>query len=422
MALLGVALTGLLAAVAGSVLLARLLRDSERPMAASLVGAVFLVADVVSGRTTFALGAVAALAALLVVRHRPWAAVLAVLTALLSPVAAAFLGFVGALLVLQRRPGGWTLGFASAVPVVVLAVLFPGGGVQPFDAQAAVPAVLLGLALAYLTSDQLVRTGALLWTAAVLVLVNHDDPFGSNVLRLGIVFMATVLLATSKARGVLLSLAVIGSLAWQIDPTHADLQALDGLRTTGLTSELLHRGSARAEVVAPQNHKESWLVAERVPLARGWSRQIDLRLNPLFYEEKLVAGDYVAWLHRNGVDTVAVPRRGLIDFGSTTEAALLKHPVRGLQQVWQDHDWRVFAVLDPTPVAAAPAAVVASTRTELRLRSDVAAAVDVRVRWSRWLSVTGDGCVERRGDLVRLRFTRPGTVTLSSSLLPSGHC
>ncbi|MCU1592886.1 MAG: hypothetical protein JWO12_278 [Frankiales bacterium] len=422
MALIGVSLAGLLAAVIGSVLLARLLRDSERPMAASLLGAVFLVANVVSGRTTFALGAVAGLAALVVLRARPWAALLAVLTALLSPVAAAFLGFVGALLVLQRRPGGWTLGFASAIPVVVVAVLFPGGGVQPFDAQSAVPAVLIGLALAYLTSDQLVRTGALLWTAAVLVLVNSDDPFGSNVLRLGILLGATLLLATSKARGVLLAVAVVGSLVWQLDPTHADLQALSGSSTDAVTAELVARGSMRAEVVAPLNHRESWKVAERVPLARGWSRQIDVELNPLFYDKELSAEGYVAWLHEHGVDTVAVPRHGLIDFGSTTEAALLKHPVPGLDEVWRDPDWTVFAVSHPTPIAGAPAVVVASTRTELQLLTSRATTVDVKVTWSRWLSLSGAGCVQRRGDHVRIRFTRPGGVTLSSSLTPSGHC
>src|SRR5689334_23253951 len=42
MALLGVQLSGLLAAVAGSVLLARLLRDTDRPLLGALLGAVFV--------------------------------------------------------------------------------------------------------------------------------------------------------------------------------------------------------------------------------------------------------------------------------------------------------------------------------------------------------------------------------------------
>jgi hypothetical protein len=422
MALLGVGLSGLLAAVAGSVLLARLLERTAHPTAAAIVGAVLLVADVVSGRTTFALGAVAALAALVALPHRGRAAVLAVLTGLVSPVAAAFLGFAATLLVLHRRPGGWTLGLAASVPVVLLAVLFPGGGIQPFDAQAALPAVLVGLGLAALTTEPVVRTGALLWTLAVLVLVNHDDPFGSNVLRLGIVLAASLVLATSRVRGPVLVAAVVACLAWQLDPTHGDLQALGGPRTAGLTAELLRLQSHRAEVAAPLNHHEAWQVAERIPLARGWSRQIDLKQNPLFYRQKLSAAAFTAWLRDNAVDTVAVPRRGQIDFGSTTEVALMRHPVAGLEQVWQDADWSVYRVLDQRPIARAPAVVIQSTRTELRLRSEEAATVDVEVRWSRWLTLEGDGCLERRGNRVRIRFLRPGPVTLTSSLRPSGRC
>jgi len=163
MAVLGVALSGLLAAVAASVLFARLLRDSERPMLASVVGAVFIAADVASGRTTFALGAVTALAALVLLPRLRWAALFAVLTALLSPVAAAFLGFAAAVLVLHRKVGGWTVGVASSMPVVLLAVLFPGGGIQPFSGDSALPAVFVAVVLAVLTTVPEVRTGALLY-------------------------------------------------------------------------------------------------------------------------------------------------------------------------------------------------------------------------------------------------------------------
>lgn len=423
MALLGVALSGLLAAVAGSVLLARLLKDSRRPMAASLLGAAFLVANIVSGRTTFALGAVAGLAALLVLPRRPWAAVLAVLTALLSPVAAAFLGFIAALLVLHRRPGGWTLGLGASVPVVVLAVLFPGGGVQPFGIPSAVPAILVGLGLAALTNVPIVRTGALLYVLAVIVFVSHDDPFGSNVLRLGVVLAATLVLATThRGLGVTI-LAVIGCLAWQVDPTHGDIRAISGPRTDHLAAELLRLGSQRAEVAALLNHRESWHVAEHVSLARGWTRQLDRQQNPLFYKETLTSEEYRAWLYDNAVDTVAVPLRGPIDSGSATEVALLlKQPIEGLQEVWSDPDWKVFRVQSPASLVTAPARIVSSTRTAIALRSDVAAMVDVRVRWSRWLSLAGPGCVEKNEDWTRVRFARAGSVTLGSSLRPSGHC
>ncbi|MDP9183323.1 MAG: hypothetical protein M3P04_11175, partial [Actinomycetota bacterium] len=232
MALLGVQLTGLLAAVVGSVLLARLFRDSPRPMLASLVGAVFLTADIASGRTTFALGAAAGLAALgfltpSLLPRRPAAAALAVLTALLSPVAAAFLGLVAAVLVLHRRVGGWTLGLAATIPVVVLAVLFPGGGVQPYTGFSARPAALSALAVALLTSVPVVRTGALIYAFAVLAFLVHDDPFGSNVLRLGLLVSAAVLLATARRRGVVTLAVALGIVSWQAGPTWGDLRAPD---------------------------------------------------------------------------------------------------------------------------------------------------------------------------------------------------
>jgi hypothetical protein len=423
MALLGVAVSGLLAAVAAAVLFARLLRESERPWLASVVGAVFAVANVASGRTTFALGAVAALAALVLLPRLRWVAVCAVLTALLSPVAAAFLGFIAAVLVLHRRPGGWTLGLASTVPVALLGVLFPGSGIQPFSWDSALPAVMVALVLAFLTTVPEVRTGAVLYAGAVVVFANHDDPFGSNVLRLGLLVSASLLLATSRGSSLVVLAVTVGFLWWQVDPTAADLEAGPGPRLAALTEELVHLQSRRAEVVAPRDHRESWQVAEHVPLARGWSRQIDLKDNPLFYKGTLTQRAYHDWLLEHSVDSVAVPRTAVLDFGSTREGELLRQgPAQGLVQVWSDRDWTVFRVADARPLAAPPATVVSAGRTTLVLRSDVTAEVRVDVRWSRWLSVKGSGCVQRDGNRTLVRFTHPGTVTLGSGLLPYGHC
>jgi hypothetical protein len=423
MALLGVGLTGLLAAVAGSLLLARLLRDSARPLLASLTGAVFVVANVVSGRVTFGLGLVAALAALLALPSRRRTAVFAVLAALLSPVAAAFLGLVAAVLVLHRRPGGWTLGLSATVPVLALSALFAGGGVQPFGGSSAPPAVVVAVMLAVLTASALVRTGALLWGAGVLVLVNHDDPFGSNVLRLGLLLAATVLLATARRRPVLVLVAFVGFLSWQIGPPRGDLAAPEGPPTSALVAELQRVGAHRVEVVAPRDHRESADVAEHVPLARGWSRQTDYQRNPLFYSGELTGPAYLDWLRDNAVDHVAVPVDAVLDFGSTREGELLAAPVPGLQEVWRSPDWVVLAVADPTPLVAAPASVVASGRTSVTVRSDRVADVVLHVRWSRWLTVaSGPACLERYGDEVRLRISTPGTVVVGSALRPRGHC
>lgn len=419
MALLGVQLAGLVGAVGGSVLLARLFRGSVRPMLASLVGALFVTANVASGRTTFALGAVAGLATLCVLPRRRAAAALAVLTALLSPVAAAFLGLAAAVLVLHRRTGGWTVGVAATVPVVILAVLFPGGGTQPYTVRSALPTLLLALALAALTDVPVVRTGALLYCLAVLGFLAHDDPFGSNIQRLGLLLASALLLATVRRRGMVTLAVGAGMLAWQAAPMWGDLRAPHAPPMGALRTELVRLDAHRVEVVAPRDHRESWYVAERVPLARGWARQQDYVLNPLFYEGSLTAATYLDWLHDHSVDHVALPRMAALDFGSTREGTLLRFgPVAGLEPVWQDEDWVVYAVADPRPIAPG---LVSSSRTTLTLRVE-RGVVDVNVRWSRWLSVEGPACLERRGDTVRLRASGSGLVVLGSGLTPEGHC
>ncbi|HUR14029.1 MAG TPA: hypothetical protein VM097_06010 [Mycobacteriales bacterium] len=422
MALLGVHLSGLLAAVAGAVLLARMLRDTERPLLGALLGSVLMTADVVSGRTTFALGAAAALGALCVLPRRRWAVLLAVLTALLSPVAAAFLGFAAGLLVLHRRVGGWSIGVATALPVVVLGVLFPGGGVQPYTAHSARLAVVSAVLVAVLTQVPVVRTGALLYAVAVLAFLLHEDPFGSNVLRLGLLVAAPVLVATARRRALPLLLATAVVLFWQAGPPWGDLRSPAGPPLGPLRTQLVALGAQRVEVLAPRDHRESWYVAERVPLARGWARQQDYTLNPLFYKGALTPEAYLDWLRAHAVDHVAVPRDTVLDFGSTREGDLLRRGA-SLQQVWQDDSWTVYAVPDPVPLAAVPATVVASGREALTVRVDRAADVVVHLRWSRWLSVSeGDACLERSGDEVLLRVHEPGVVTIGSRLVPKGHC
>lgn len=421
MALLGVQLSGLIAAVLGAYLLARLFRTARRPFLASVAGAVFVAADVASGRVTFALGAVAGLAALNALPNRRWAAFFGVLTGLFSPVAAVFLGMAAAVLVLCRRPAGWSMGLATTIPVVTIAVLFPGGGVQPFAPHSARPAVLSALAIAVLTSVRVVRISALVYAGAIGLFLVHEDPFGSNVLRLGLLVAAPVLIATARKMSLTMLVATALIVSWQIGPTTSDLEAAKGPPLGGLRAELLHLNAVRAEVIAPRDHREAWYIAKRVPLARGWSRQLDFKLNPLFYKAYLTAPDYLDWLHDNAVDYVALPLQAKLDFGAETEGALVATgDVPGLEPVWQDDNWVIFQVAGANPIAT-PAHVVTSTRVSLRLEVQPGD-VDVQIRWSHWLTVSGPACIHKYGDHVRLRVSRPGTVVISSSLWPGGHC
>lgn len=431
MAVFGVAACGLVSAVVSAVVFARLVRDTARPWAAGLSGSVFWVFDVGSGRITFALGATAGLLAVAALpREEPYhrrrlvaVGALAVLCALLSPVSAAFLGLVAAVLVLHRRPGGWTMGVASTLPVVAVFLAFPGGGIQPFSASWAIPSIALMLLVAYLTEYPLVRTAALLYAASMLFFAGHDDPFGSNVMRLGWVIGLPVLLATTATRWPkLMLLTCAGLLVWQSDSIVGDLVAEPSPPTVALTAELQRRDSHRVEVVGARDHRESWSVAEVVPVARGWSRQLDFEQNGLFYVTPLRTDDYVQWLRDHSVDHVATPRRGDIDYGSRQEAELLEGPVPGLRQVWQDQDWTLFAVERPVPLVQGPATVVESSPARLVITSPGQVRVRVDVGWTRWLSLSGPACLERVGRRAYIRFDGPGTVVLSSSFRPRGHC
>jgi len=76
-------------------------------------------------------------------------------------------------------------------------------------------------------------------------------------------------------------------------------------------------------------------------------------------------------------------------------------------------------------VAGAPsigegARLVASTQTGVELDAQEGEAL-VRVRWSRWLALSGPGgCLARAGDWVTLRADRPGRYRITGSLAAPG--
>lgn len=408
------------------MLLAHLLRGSAHPIAGAVLGAVFSVADVVSGRSTFALGAVAALAALVLLpRHRVYAAVAAVLSGLFSPVAAAFLGLAAAVLVLRREPGGWTVGLAASIPVAVLALLFPSGGVQPYEARSAPYAVLAGLALAALTHSPALRLGGLLYAGAAGALVLLSDPFGSNILRLGLLLAAPLVVATATEHWRLVAPVTAVLLLWQVQPAYSDLREARPPSFVALNAALRELGSKRVEVVPLRDHGEAAFVAPVVPLARGWSRQIDTARNGLFYDGALGADEYARWLEDNGVDAVALGPSARTDAGGKEERALLLiGRLEGLEKVWSDDVWTLWRYRPAVPIAQPPIEVVDTDRVTVRLRSSAATTSELKVRWSRWLSVSGPACLERAGDGTRIRFSGPGQAVVSSrlSLRPVGHC
>jgi hypothetical protein len=168
----------------------------------------------------------------------------------------------------------------------------------------------------------------------------------------------------------------------------------------------------RVEIPFTRFHWETYIVAPRYPLARGWERQLDIRDNPLFYSAPLTTATYHAWLHQLAVRFVAVPDAPL-DFSAHKEVALIDRGLPYLRLVLRTTHWRVFAVVDPSPIVQGPASLRAIGPNSLTLQASGPGAVLVRVRFTPyWALGTGSGCVAPAGDFTSLTLRRSGPVRL----------
>ncbi|GII21939.1 hypothetical protein [Planosporangium mesophilum] len=449
---LGVRLLGVLAAVVSAVAFAHLLsrRHAHRPLLGAVLGAVVLVANLVSGRTTFAVGTAFGMLALCAVAAswpvRPVRLVLAALLAALatwaSPVAGLFAGLAGGALLLAgliRRdreqyrwyPESLVLCLAPVAALLPMALLFGNGGVQPFTAES----MRINVALAAATfvivpaRHRAVRYGAVLTVLLLLAAFYLPSPIGSNALRLPMLFALPVVAAFATVEPRWLAAACAGLVWWQPPVILDDLGRAGSAETRAafyrpLTDELARRAPiGRVEVVPLRDHWETAYVAAAVPLARGWERQADVERNPLFYRNTLSSDGYAAWLRRNAVSYVALAPESVPDTYGRQEAALVATVPPYLREVWRDRTWRLYAVVDPGPFVSG-ARLVESSGAGVTLVADAPGDVVVRVRWSRWSSLDGPaGCLAPRPDeWTTVRVTRPGRYRLASSLSPRSHC
>ncbi len=425
-ALLGPQVVGALSAVAGTLAFGRLVGREHR-LAASWC-ALAMATLLVTGRLTFALGVALGLGALAlatrergqtpctqgassVASGRRWSGAvgMAALTSVASPVAGAFVAlavaawWIGAPAV--RRGSTIVFAVASVAPAAVVAVLFPEGGTFPFVLSSFLPALagtLLVLALVP-REARVLRAGVALSAALLVAAWALPTPMGGNAVRLGALFagpaLAVVLLPAGRGRA--LALAAPALLYWQLVAPVDDWRrtAHDPSVTerayTGLERFLAAQDGPpfRVEVPFTDNHWESANLAggaDGFPLARGWERQLDRKVNGLFYDGKpLTARRYRAWLGENAVRFVALAEAP-VDYSAAAEAQLLRDGVAGLRPVYRDRVWTVWEVEGATPMGV----------TELTDDGfTTAGAGPVRIRWSPWFQVVGGrGCVRRSAD------------------------
>jgi MFS family permease len=422
----------------------------------ALGASVTLLANRVPFELGLALALAALVAATLAVRAPPaavgttraraaalgFALALAVLSALASPVAGAFLALAALAWVLagDARGVGLALAGAALASVALLELAFPEGGTQPFVASAFYPALAAVLVLAVVlpARERVLRAGALLYALAMIGAYVVPSAVGGNADRLG-----------SLLAGPLLACALLGDRAdcgtagptsprwagssrwpalpagawrtwalvalapallyWQVRAPVADFVSAAGDPAAKrsyyapLLAELERLGigygarPARIEVVPSRDHAEARWVAGRVSIARGWERQLDTSRDALFYTgaRRLSAARYGAWLRANAVSYVALADAP-VDYSGRAEARLARERPPYLREIWRSSHWRVFAVTATQPLAQPPAALTRLGADSFTVRAPHAGSYVVRVRFTPyWALASEAGCVRR---------------------------
>jgi len=435
-AVLGTVPATAVACVISTILWGRLVgREGAAAVVSRLWFSLLIVGDLIIGRAPFACSVAAALGAILAVRaDRRLLALLAALTAsLFSPLGAFFLLLVAAAWLPSL---GWrrTLPLGGAVIGVAVAGILGDGGWFPFPWTAFVgQLVIVAVGLAITPREwRTMRRALVFYGIACVPLFLLPNPVGGNMARFASIVVgplaAYVLLRSGRVK--LLAALIVPLVAFQLQPVVGAVTAAAGdlSRKPQYYAGMLRyleqhqQPPSRVEIPFTLNHWEATYVAEKVPLARGWERQIDLALNAELYHP-LTAAEYLTWLRANAIRYVALSDAPL-DAGGKAEGALLRHPPPYLKQVYADPHWRIWQVIGATPLAEGVGTISALAANGFTVESPRTGVTLVRLRWSPYWHVdSGTGCFVRTPDgwtdVIQLQ---PGQLKVSLRLAESQEC
>jgi hypothetical protein len=398
-----------LAGFASAVAMVALARDAAPPGArrtwAGWLGASGALANLVVGRGPFALGiAVGALALLVARRGRTgWAGALGALCAVSSPVAGVFvLVAAAAWWLAEPRRRAFALGAGAGLALLVLMLAFPEGGAERFVPKAFWPMLAVsGLAVALLRGRAL-RLGGLLYLALLVVDYLVPAPMGQNALRFGVLAGPVALACGGRGRAWLVVLVAACLVYLQWLPAQRAVTEAAGDPATAASYyrplEAFLGGAAapgdRVEVPATRDHWEAALLAPHIAIARGWERQLDVKVNGLFYDGRpLTPARYEAWLRQEGIRWIALPDAPL-DVSGRAEARLLRARPAYLRVVAHPAHWTVFEFAAAPPPVTGPARVVAIDPDAVRLSVRAPGRLVLRRRWTRyWASAGVPACL-----------------------------
>lgn len=398
--------------------------------------AVIVSVEYLIGRTPFVLGVAAALLAILAARsgHRAWAAVAAGFCGLASPLAAAFLLMIALAWVHEERVWATRFSLSPAVVGLVMSLAFPGGGDFSFPVWR-LGAILgfAGVGLALVPRTELTARRFLwLYAISATMLFLIPSAVGGNVARLGELtagpMMAVVLLSLGRRR--LVVLLAIPLLAWQFSSAGKAVAYNNGDSTgkkpeyyTGMLEFLDHANLpvGRIEIPFTRGHWETVFVAEQMPLARGWERQLDRAHNQVLYGD-LSEAEYHTWVRDTGVRFIALPDVPL-DPSAKHEAEILRAGADWLVPVWSDPHWVIWEVADPVPLLDGPGQLVDITPSGFTLLAQQAGTFTVRIHRTNWFVADkpNTGISESKDGWTEVTVTEPGEVTITakaSAVLP----
>ncbi|NUU20658.1 MAG: hypothetical protein HOV68_03940 [Streptomycetaceae bacterium] len=416
--------------------------DVGRNLLARRVGscwfAVMASVDYLIGRTPFALGVAAGLLAVLAARNQRlyWAGAASLISGLASPLAGAFL--LMAALAWVPRTNVWPtrLSFAPAGVGLLTSLAFPNEGMFPFPWWRFWPIIALAVVGLWLLppSQRTARRFLVLYALSAIVFFFVPSALGGNLARLGEMvagpMMAIVLLSLGRRRLVILlavPLLVWGfqSAALAITHDRADSKGKSAEYYDGVLGylEQANQPLGRIEIPFTRGHWESVYVADKMPLARGWERQLDRHFNAVLYQELLTAPEYRAWIEEMGVRFVALPDVP-IDKSSQPEVDLIKSGVPWLKPVWSDKHWQVWEVENPKPLLEGPGRLTSLTPSEFSFVADRPGTFTVRIHPTSWFVADRKGVhiePDKDDEWTTIVVDTPGPVTIradQSKLLP----
>lgn len=406
---------------------AKILEGRARAHLAITMIAIAVLADLASGRTTFAVGAACGTACvLLFLRNRTyWAALFGVLAWLSSPLAGFFLLMIMACAAIQKehRTSALIIAVATGLTGGILALAFPSKGYMSMTLFELLVVVGASGIILWARPGKFISRLAIGMGVLAIALFAVKNPIGINLIRLPLLFAAPAVVTTSSLRPRKLAVGVAIWIACAGGSAIADLY--DGSHPSSkakfyapLLAQLPESGTAqhRIEVIDPATHGPALHIAEHLPLARGWERQSDRFNNPLFFDGTLNEHNYRKWLDDNAVRWVALPDAPL-DYSSKDEAKLVQKGLPYLAQVWENDNWKLFEVIDPLPMAEGVASVKSVHTGHIELFANAAGGGVIKARGYSGLELVNviggpDGEVFPDGTSIRYTVPVAGTYIL----------